>query len=258
MFKTSAAGRTLVIALSSLACANGAQAEALFPTLSDERFRWGIGLGLLSEDEGYRDIGRKTETVPVLYIETQRLRLFGPQAEYRVLGNRDSALQLRADYRFDGFEAKDGAVFAGMTERKGSIYLGFAGHHRAPWGELSFDLVKATTASRGIRGGLTYARPLRSGPWTVVPKIGVEFFDRKFVGYYYGVRAEEVTPSRPAYSGESSVNLDLGIDVHYQMGASHTLLSSLKYRHFGSAIQDSPLIDRNGSPRLNVGYLLRF
>jgi len=254
----SASVRALATLALGITVAAGTRAEALFPSITDDRTRWGIGLGVLSEDEGYKGIGRETEALPVLYVETERFRLFGPQAEYRILGNRQSAIKLRADYRFDGFEARDGAVFAGMSERKGSIFLGLAGRHAAPWGEVSFDLVKATTASKGIRGGIAYGHPLAAGALTVVPKLGVEYFDRKFVGYYYGVRPGEATAARPAYEGRSSVNLDVGVDVHYQIGAAHTLLSSIKYRRFGSAIQDSPLIEKSGSPRLTLGYLYRF
>lgn len=258
MSPLSSTTRALAACLLGFACTSPVQAEALFPSITDERARWGIGLGLLSEDEGYRGIGRETEAVPILYVESGRFRLLGPQAEYRILGNRDSAIKLRADYRFDGFEARDGAIFSGMSERKGSIFLGLSGRHVAPWGELSFDVVKATTASKGIRGGVAYGFPMTKGAWTVMPKLGVEYFDKKFVGYYYGVRAGEATPARPAYAGKSSVNLDVGIDLHYQVGAAHTLLSSVKYRRFGSAVEDSPLIEKRGSPRLTVGYLYRF
>lgn len=249
----------LAFALQALsALAPCAHAEALFPALTDDRMRWGLGLGVLSEDEGYKGIGRQTEALPVLYVETERFRLFGPQAEYRILGQRGSGLKLRADYRFDGFEPRDGAVFSGMDERKGSIYLGLAGNHRGRWGELSFDAVKATSASKGLRAGITYSHPVNVGAWSVVPKIGIEYFDSKFVGYYYGVRPHEESPVRPAYAGRSALNLDAGIDVQYQIGAAHTVLASVKYRRFGSAIQDSPLIDKSGSPRVTIGYLHRF
>lgn len=250
--------RALAIWALGITIAANASAEALFPSVTDDRPRWGFGLGALSEDEGYKGIGRETEAVPLLYVETERFRLFGPQAEYRVLGDRNSAIKLRADYRFDGFEAQDGAIFAGMSERKGSIFLGLAGRHATPWGELSFDMVKATTASKGIRGGVTYSHPFAAGALTIVPKLGVEYFDRKFVGYYYGVRPGEATTARPAYAGRSSLNLDIGVDIQYGIGTAHTLLSSIKYRRFGSAIEDSPLIDRSGSPRFSVGYLYRF
>lgn len=241
-----------------LAGSSSARAETLFPTFVSERPRWGIGLGALSEDEGYRGIGRETELLPILSYESDRFRLLGPQAEYRVLGSKASALNLRADFRFDGFEAADGAVFAGMRERKGSVSLGMSGRHAAPWGELTFDLVKATSASRGLRGGVTYGVPLRRAGWTVYPKAGVEYFDRKFVDYYYGVAGDEARADRPAYRGRAAVNLDVGIDVQYDLGAHHTLLGSLKYRGFGSAIKDSPLIDRSGSPRVTLGYVYRF
>ena len=252
------AARIALILAGTVATLAPAGAETLFPTFTSERPRWGVGLGALSEDEGYRGIGRETELLPILYYESDRFRLLGPQAEYRVLGSKTSALNLRADFRFDGFEAADGAIFSGMRERKGSVFVGVSGRHAASWGELTFDLVKATSASRGVRGGVTYGVPFRHAAWTVYPKIGIEYFDRKFVDYYYGVGAAEVRPDRPAYRGKASVNLDLGVDLQYELGANHTVLGSIKYRGFGSAIKDSPLIEKSGSPRFTLGYVYRF
>jgi outer membrane protein len=234
------------------------RAEALYPTVQDEKPRWGLGLGVLSEDEGYRGIGRETEAIPVFYVDYGRFRLFGPQADFRLLGDRQTNLRLRADFRFDGFEAQDGAVFEGMRERKGSASVGLAGQTALPFGQLSFDLVRAVNHSKGIRGGVTYAYPLKRGALTLMPKIGLEYFDKRHVDYYYGVRADEATAARPQYIGRGSVNVDAGVDFQYDLAQNHTLLWTVKYRRFGSAIKDSPLIAKSGSPRMTLGYLYRF
>lgn len=248
-----------IYAFMTTACVSAhSSAEALYPTMDGGPTRWGVGVAALFEDEGYRGIGQKSEGLPILFVQTDRFRLLGPQAELRVLGSRTSGLSLRADYRFDGFKAEDGEIFAGMQERKGSLALGVAGKHAASWGIASFDLVRSLKGSKGIRASATYAYPIRLGPLTVLPKAGVEYFDKKFVDYYYGVRDEEATATRNVYNGKSAVNMDIGMDVEYTLATSHTFLGSLKYRRFGSSIQDSPLVESSGSPRVTLAYLYRF
>jgi MipA family protein len=244
--------------LASLLALNAARADELFPALRKEPIRWGLGVGALVEDEGYRGIGSETEPVPALVFQHDRWRIFLPQAEFRVIGNERTALSLRADYRFDGFEAADGPIFEGMAERKGALSVGIAGRHAVGAGELSFDFVRATSSERGMRGGLYYTHPFSFGRLQLLPRVGLEYFDADFVRYYYGVRAEEARADRPFYEGDATLNVDTGVDVHYNLSRRHSLIGSVKYRIFGSEIKDSPLVDASGSPRVNIGYLFKF
>lgn len=235
-----------------------ANTEELFPSLREEPIGWGIGAGALIEDEGYVGVGSETEPVPVLLIQQGRFRLFGLQADFRLVGNERSFIGLRADYRLDGYEDGDGEIFTGMAERKPALSAGVSGKYSSRFGQVFFDLVRATSSERGMRGGIYYGYPLEVGSLTVLPKLGVEYFDADFVRYYYGVRPEEALATRPAYAGDATINLDVGVDFHYVLTQHHSLIASLKYRSFGSEIKDSPLIQDSGSPRVNVGYLYRF
>ncbi|HYD81552.1 MAG TPA: MipA/OmpV family protein [Paucimonas sp.] len=242
-----------------LAATTSVEANTLFPTLeTDNDARFGIGLGMLAEDEGYRGIGTEVEPVPVLYVQTERLRILGPQLTYRLAGDAASNIGLRLDYRLDGFDADDGEVFRGMDKRTGSAALGVAGQFATAFGDLHYSVAKAAAASKGVYGTVQMAWPLRGGAWTVTPRAGFEYFDRKFTDYYFGVRAHEVRADRRGYTPSASVNLDAGIDIQRSFGAQHVVLASIKYRKFGKDIQDSPLIGKSGSPRFNIGYLYRF
>jgi outer membrane protein len=220
--------------------------------------QWGLGLGVMATDGGYRGIGTETRVIPLLQVEYGRFRLFGPQAEFRLLGDANASLSLRAEYRLDGFDAGDSDYFAGMEDRKGSAFFGVSGRYATPYGDLSFELTKTGSESDGTRGSIGYAYPVQTGALRITPKIAAEFYDSKYVDYYYGVRAEEARAGRPAYAGESTTSLDVGVDVVYTFGGRHSVLGGLKYRRFGSEIQDSPLIDKSGSPRATLGYVYRF
>lgn len=247
-----------VTVLAILTASAQTNAEELFSSLRNEPVRWGLGIGALIEDEGYVDIGTETEAVPILLVQYKRFRLFGTQADFRLIGDEKSFLGLRADYKLDGYEESDGAIFQGMAERKAALSLGFSGKYSTRLGEFFFDLVQATSSERGMRGGVYYGYPIDLGNLTLLPRLGVEYFDANLVEYYYRVRPEEALSTRPAYKGDSTLNLDGGMDLLYTFGKRHSLLASLKYRAFGNEIQDSPLIEDSGSLRINIGYLYRF
>jgi outer membrane protein len=245
------------VTLATLASAR-LNADELFPSLRAEPVRFGLGIGGVVEDEGYVGIGTESAVMPVFLVQYKRFRLFGPQMDFRLLGNEKTSIGLRADYRVDGYEAADGPIFAGMEERKAAASVGIAGRHSTRFGDFSFDFVRAVESERGARGGVYYAYPIKFEKLTVLPRIGLEYFDADLVNYYYGVRGEEATATRPFYVGDSTLNVDGGVDLHYNFDAHHSLLGSLKYRAFGTEIKNSPLIEDDGSPRVNLGYVYRF
>ncbi len=82
--------------------------------------------------------------------------------------------------------------------------------------------------------------------------------DRKQVDYYYGVRAAEQRLGRPAYAGRSTLNTELGLRVNYRLAPQQLLSLDLAGTRLGSAIQDSPLVERGHETSLRLAYLYRF
>jgi MipA family protein len=144
-----------------------------------------------------------------------------------------------------------------MAEREASFHLGGELKHDADWGHVTMEFLKSASASKGYRASVYYAYPIALGEFTLMPKFGIERYDRKFTDYYYGVRADEATAARPAYAADASTNLDVGLDLQRRFGR-HLFIGSLKYRRFGSAISDSPLVEDSGSPRLTLAYVFTF
>jgi outer membrane protein len=236
-----------------------AGASTLFPTVGENGPpQIGIGLAALVENEGYKDGGTETEPLPVFFYQGDRLRVLGPQLTYRLFGDRSNNIGLRVDYRFDGYDKDDGAIFAGMAERKSGIAVGFAGQLQAGPGNIYYSAAKSASASKGMYATIQYGIPTTIAGWTVTPRVGVEYFNARYADYYFGVHNDEARAGRPAHAPGSAFNLDAGIDVHRDLGRHHTVFGSVKYRRYDSAIKDSPLMEKSASPRLNIGYLYRF
>lgn len=246
-----------IAALLAMYCSTSAMAEELFPTTELLGPRWGLGVGTLYENEGYVGGSAEAELLPLVFYQGKRFRVLGPQAEYRVWQGDAWSASLRGEYRFDGYEPDEEELFEGMAERKASLHFGGEVKHSAGWGDITVEFLKSARASKGYRAAVYYAYPFQLGKWTLMPKAGIERYDAKFTDYYYGVRAEEATGARPRYEAGGSTNFDIGIDFQRAFGR-HLLMGSVKYRGFGSAIKDSPLIEDSGSPRLTLAYLYTF
>ena len=176
----------------------------------ENRTRYGIGAVVLIDKDGYRDVGSETRVLPGLSIQNKWVSLYGPQLDLKLLGNdkRSWWVGPRIEYRFDGYEQKDGAVFRGMANRKGGVFLGVAGEvDLGSDFELEADYVRASGRDGGFERGavasLQLSRTYRNGPWSWAPRIGMEYLSSSYVDYYYGVRATEATPTRPAYAGKA-------------------------------------------------------
>jgi outer membrane protein len=107
---------------------------------------------------------------------------------------------------------------------------------------------------RGAVASFQLSRDFGSGPWSFVPRIGLEYQSSSYINYYYGVRTSEVTASRPAYTGKSGWSPEVGLLVRYQLSRRQVLLANLNYERYPSAIRNSPLIDASGIPQLVLGY----
>jgi MipA family protein len=247
----------LIPALFAISCSAPALAEELFPTTQSLGPTWGLGIGTLYENEGYVGGSAEAELLPLVFYQGERFRILGPQAEYRLWQGDAWSASLRGEYRFDGYEPDEEALFEGMAERKASLHFGGEVKHSAGWGDITVEFLKSASASKGYRASAYYAYPFQAGKWTLMPKLGIERYDARFTNYYYGVRADEATGTRPYYDAGGSTNFDVGIDFQRAFGR-HLLIGSVKYRGFGGAIKDSPLIEDSGSPRLTLAYLYTF
>lgn len=226
-----------------------------------ERTRYSVGGVLLVDKDGYRDVDAQTLLVPGVSIQNKWLSLYGPQLDLRLIGNEKRSWWVgpRIEYRFDGYESSDGKVFSGMADRKGGLFYGMAGSFDLGSDfELELDYVTAAQGDAGVKRGavasVTLSRSYQSGPWTLVPRIGLEYQNGRYVDYYYGVRFGEATASRPAYTGKASLSPELGLMVRYRASPRQFVFANFNYERYRNEIRNSPLINASGIPQVVIGY----
>ncbi|EGO62973.1 putative outer membrane protein precursor [Acetonema longum DSM 6540] len=250
-----AAIATFAIAIS---WAPAAAAQAADTDRSDAA-KWGLGAGVALAQKPYRDMDRDVIALPLISYENKWISASVATLDLKLFSNEAVSWRLRVHYAGDGYEADDSPFLAGMNERKGSVWIGGAVNWKTPAANFSAELLgDASGHSNGSRARLQVNRRFPSGSFGVTPRLAVEWVDRKFVDYYYGVEASEMHMGRGFYEGTATANAEAGLRVDYSPTHRYTVFLDLRATRFGSAIKDSPLVGSASRTAVSVGYLYRF
>ncbi len=159
-----------------------------------------------------------------------------------------------------GYDPDNAARLAGMEERDTSLEAGI----KALWVSrpLTASVAYYTDVSDTSNGdsasvNLSY-QFLATDHLSIAPSLGAEWQSTEVIGYYYGVRPNEVTAGRPAYAGKSTINLHVSITAHYRWTPHWSFFGGGSYTRLGTGMTDSPVVIRNGVPALYAGINWRF
>lgn len=220
---------------------------------------WGVGVAAFTDFKPYQGVKRKTRVWPLLTFENRWVRVFGPGLEFKLGRSGPLSYGLTLAYAGDGYEADDSPTLAGMAERKAGAWLGARASWRADWAQLSADWSADVSGhSNGQRLRLGVERRVGLGDFGLTPRLTATWLDSRQVGYYYGVEAAEARIGRAAYQPGSTINTEISLRMDYSLAPQQALFADVGLVMLGSAIQDSPLVDRRRLPQVRLGYLYRF
>lgn len=244
----------LAVFLSSAALAQSSQID------SGAESRWSLGLGAVTIQKAYRDIDRYNMAVPLLNYENKWVSFSVPKLDIKLYSSQSLSFRLRARYAgSEGYESSDSPFLVGMDDRKGSFWAGGAAIWKNDIANVSAELLGDMSGkSKGSRFKLQVDRRFEMGSFGLTPRLGAEWYDRKFVDYYYGVKASEAAVGRSAYQGNSSNGVEAGLRVDYSPARQHTLYLDFGLTQFGNAIKDSPLVEKANQSAVSLGYLYKF
>jgi len=221
--------------------------------------QWGLGLAVGVSQRPYRDADNQTRALPLLTYENRWVHVGGPGVDLKLPSAGPVSFALRARYAFDGYEQDDAPILNGMTERKDSIWLGGAAKWHNALADVSAEwLGDVSSHSKGQQFKLQLDRGFRAGAFEFTPRVAAIWLDRRYVDYYYGVTAPEVTADRPFYEGKASVNAEVGLRTVYTFAPRQALSLDVSATRLGTGIKDSPLVDRRSLGSVRLGYVYRF
>lgn len=221
--------------------------------------QWGLGAAVGYDRRPYRDYDDKVLPIPLVYLDSRWVRINGPMVDLKLLPDDAFQIGLRVRFVPEGYEADDSPFLAGMGDRDASFWAGGFASYRTRWATLYGEVLgDASRNSKGTRATIGVERRWVFGDVDVTPRIAVHRVSGKVVDYYYGVRADEATPDRPAYTGGSTTDVEAGVRIGYSLAPRHKLSLDLSTTRLGSSIKDSPLVDRSRRDGIRIGYLYLF
>ncbi|WP_369980416.1 MipA/OmpV family protein [Xanthomonas bundabergensis] len=218
--------------------------------------RWGLGMAAMTVQKPYRGIGAQTIALPLPVYESKWWSLYGPALSFNPPSLGPVALSLTARLSHDGYAASDSPFLDGMQRRKDRLWLGGSGTWRTGIADATLEWMHDVSGySRGQRVGISVERVFDLGLFELVPRLGAVWLDRRYVDYYYGVRAQEARAQRPAYRPGASLDVEAGLRVAYRVAHRDSLFLDVGVDRLGAQVRASPLVGSALQSRIVLGYV---
>ena len=229
---------------------------------------WSLGIAGISSQKPFKDIDRDNKVIPLIFYEGKYLELVGPGIEFKLASldlseSQQFNFRVVTQYSFGGYdedEADETPILNGMDEREGGFWAGAKIEWQNPLVDISAEwLSDISDNSDGQQLSLAMERTWVFGQRLILtPRVVAIWQDDKHVNYHYGVRTHEVRADRPAYIGESAVNIEYGLRGIYMLDMHNALFLDLGVTSLAQEIKDSPLVDSSTENQIIVGYRYQF
>lgn len=207
--------------------------------------RYSVGLGVILPARPYAGYGgTDVFPVPIFGVRTKRFSFDTVRAEFRAVDREIFHLDVFARARFSGYDPDESPELEGMEKRRISADAGLRIAGR--WEHVETELELATdalSASDGEEAVAALKLPFGGKGWRFTPAVALAWQSQDFVSYYYGVRASEAKPSRPAYDGDDAFVPRAEIGVLKRFARHWTFVGSLRHEWYPAAINDSPIVE---------------
>jgi outer membrane protein len=220
----------------------------------------GLGMALRTQRSPYEGAGTRVDLLPLYLYEGEHLFLRPTRVGLKLWKSPTQRIALILEQRLEGFPAEDPpASLDGMEGRDETVDFGLSYRLQGPWGNVQVEVVHDVTGeSDGTELRVGYYFDWARGRLLLRPGLTLGARSAKLNDYYYGVRLEEATPTRPAYSA------DAGVDVWAGLNASYPILDN--WRMFGSVglllasgeVRDSPIVNDGIEPTALLGIAYDF
>jgi outer membrane protein len=154
----------------------------------------------------------------------------------------------------DGYGAETSAALQGMQARGWAIAAGATVGKKI--GPVYADLFASTdmlNKTSGQRYDLKLAYPLTSARFQLIPQIDVARYSSDYLDYYYGVRMDEATSSRPAYSPGSGTVYTGSLHLNWRFSRSWYLHAYAAMDFLPGEITSSPIVETERALHIGIG-----
>lgn len=221
-------------------------------------FEWSeahLGIGVYSYDN-IRLNNQKT------FLKTKRIYEPIPTFQFR-LGplfiNKDGAGIALAYFKYVKLIALalyEGEPYRtdGMEERKKSFHIG-GGFRIFDLEILYYQDIQSRSNGKVLK--VFYAPSFEKKNYIFSPRVYAQFWDSKYVDYFFGVKSNEVTSARSQYRGKRTTNYGFMLQNVWNNGNMKYILSG-GYKFYGPPVYNSPTVTRKNEQRIVLGIMYKF
>jgi outer membrane protein len=214
-----------------------------------------VGVGLFYSQSIYNGASNTFLPIPVVHVDYDGFFFHGYQAGYSFIKQNNAKVSLLIKPNLTNYSGSDSDALAGMEGRKISLNAGLQASYRYKLIKVSaaavHDVTDRTNGSE-VSGTLAAGLPLLDNRLLLTSLVSLSYQDSRVVNYYYGVKDSEATSGRSAYTPGGALNWTAGVAGKYAFAEHWKATLGYYLRHFGSAITDSPIVDRSYS---SIGIL---
>jgi len=220
----------------------------------------GIGIAATVTRSPYVDGGVRNDLVPLYLYENQHFYLHAYRVGFKFDRDRGDGFDLFLTHRFEGFPSdRIPSSLSGMAARGPGLDAGVGYERRFGWGTLYAEALRDVSHSSGgneLRLGYSY--DWGRGRLRLRPYLTWSLRSARLNDYYYGVRADEATPARPAYQASAGFNGELGLYGSYRLTERWRLLAGASVTRWSSEVRDSPIVKDRMEISSMLGVLYDF
>ena len=234
----------LLLAGAALAGHAGANSDPLTELPSGST---GVATAFRAERTPYRGASVQYDFLPLYVYEGEHLYLHSHSLGLKLGSGRSEP---RADVfirrRFEGtpYHGALPASLAGMAKREVGVDAGVSAEYGGDWGIGFAELLRDVSgASHGGEARVGYKYPLQTGRLRLTPHFMLGMRNGALNDYYYGVRPDEATPERAAYTARAGIMPELGAWGAYGLTERWSLVMGYTVSRLPSSISGSPIVE---------------
>lgn len=252
-------------ALAATALLSGASLShaAPFKNLpADQDATLSVGLNVMAVKSAY-DMEDSTDVIvlPGVFYDNNKVYVRGAQAGAYLINDGTNQLSAYAQLAGIAFDPDDAnGNLTGLDKRRASAAAGLTYQRRTPIGGFRGQIATDVLGhSDGSFGRLTYLARYSKDKLTVYPSIGIEWNDKDFNDYYYGVSDEESARSGVAsYSPDQSFNPYINVSANYDFNERWAGFANQSLSYLSDEQYDSPMVDSRTEATTTLGLLYKF
>lgn len=132
-----------------------------------------------------------------------------------------------------------------VPKRDYAVELGFEMLMDGEWGQASLHAFHDVSGTHeGFEVSADYAYRFTRGRFSIAPSVGVAYKSAALSDYYWGVHADELSPTLFGYEVDAGIGWEAGLKTSYYLTKNARLAISANYERLQDSVADSPIVER--------------